>query len=183
MNMQDQDHSHVGSGNAFRDAWLDGAARAFFVSAYADHCEEADSTDNELTEEERDERASLPRPGAGEDWSAYAPEIPPLAYALAGELWAMLKSANNGCSVYTLAQSAALADRVPEVDAAEFGSDLAMQAMGHGVSWFDDHARFDLQVPHLECGDWTFSPDVYTAGESACAELHDITTDERGGAS
>src|SRR5262245_61515377 len=105
MNMQNQDHNHVGSGNAFRDAWLDGAARACCVSASADHAEESDSDDNEAADEERDERSSLPRPGAGEDWDAYAPESPPLAYALAGELWAMLESANNGCSVYTLAQS------------------------------------------------------------------------------
>lgn len=42
----------------------------------------------------------------------------------------------------------------PSVDngeyAREFGHYLAMQALGHGVSWFDDHARFDLTVPHSE---------------------------------
>lgn len=160
--MQDHDHSHVGSGNTFRDAWLDGAARTFFVSAYADHAEESDSSDNELTDEEREERSSLPRPAGGEKWEDYAPETPPLAYALAGELWALLGSMNS-CSVYVLAQSAALADRVLEIDPEEFGSDLAMQAMGHGVSWFDDHARFDLKIPHMECGDYTFSADAYAA--------------------
>jgi len=162
--MQDQDHSHVGSGNMFRDAWLDGAARAFFVSAYADHVEEGHSTDNELTDEEREERTSLPQPGGGGRWEDHAPETPPLAYALAGELWALLENLNS-CSVYVLAESAALADRVREIDPEEFGSDLAMQAMGHGVSWFDDHARFDLKVPHMECGDCTFSSDTYATKE------------------
>lgn len=167
-----QDHSHIGSDSTFRDGWIQGAARAFFVSAYADHCEEADSTDNELTEDERDERSSLPRPGADEDWNDYAPETPPNAYALAGELWAMLEHA-NGCSVYVLAERAAKADGTDTaddgkggVDPEEFGSDLAMQAMGHGVSWFDDHKRFDLKVPHLECGQCTFDVNAYAAGES-----------------
>src|SRR5271169_4337033 len=31
-----------------------------------------------------------------------------------------------------------------------FGHYLAMQAMGHGVSWFDDHPTFDLKVPRIE---------------------------------
>ena len=34
--------------------------------------------------------------------------------------------------------------------AEEFGHYLAMQGLGHGVSWFDDHARFPLVVPHTE---------------------------------
>jgi hypothetical protein len=37
-------------------------------------------------------------------------------------------------------------------DAAHFGSDLAMMAMGTGVSWFDDHAEFALVVPHCAEG-------------------------------
>lgn len=196
MNMQD--HSHIGSDSTFRDGWIQGAARAFFVSAYADHCEEADSTDNDLTEDERKERSSLPRPGAGGDWDDYAPETPPNAYALAGELWAMLEH-ENGCSVYVLANHAAAADnpcqrcrgrgqacKLPgvmsayfeeceecngrgstsEVDSEEFGSDLAMQAMGHGVSWFDDHKRFELKVPHVECNQCTFDANAYAEDES-----------------
>ena len=45
------------------------------------------------------------------------------------------------------------ADKGAPIDsdyAGEFGHDLAMQAMGHGVSWFDDHHKFPLKVPHTE---------------------------------
>lgn len=34
-----------------------------------------------------------------------------------------------------------------------FGSDLGMQIMGHGVSWFDDHAKFPLKLPY---NDYTY---------------------------
>jgi len=34
-----------------------------------------------------------------------------------------------------------------EIDARKFGSDIAMMALGTGVSWFDDHAQFELHVP------------------------------------
>jgi len=32
----------------------------------------------------------------------------------------------------------------------DLGHCLAMQALGHGVSWFDDHAKFDIGIPHFE---------------------------------
>ena len=32
----------------------------------------------------------------------------------------------------------------------EFGNCLAWMAMGAGVSWFDDHSDFPLEVPHIE---------------------------------
>lgn len=32
----------------------------------------------------------------------------------------------------------------------EFGSDLAMMGLGTGVSWFDDHANFELKMPRGE---------------------------------
>jgi hypothetical protein len=31
-----------------------------------------------------------------------------------------------------------------------FGHYLAMAAMGHGVSWFDDHPNVPMKVPHME---------------------------------
>lgn len=30
------------------------------------------------------------------------------------------------------------------IDVSEFAADIALQALGHGVSWFDDHERFTL---------------------------------------
>lgn len=150
----------IGSDSTFRDSWLEGAARAFFVTAYADYVEEGWSKDNDLTDEERETRRDLDKPGAGGDWYNYAPETPPNAYALAGELWAMLHAANGEAGVYSLALRAEAADGVAP-DPEEFGRDLAMQAMGHGVSWFDDHKKFEIKVPHLECSMCSFADEAY----------------------
>lgn len=177
--------TNIGSDSNFRDSFLEGAARVIFVMAYASYVEEGDSGDNDLTEEEQEERSSLPRPGAGEDWCDYAPETPPNAYALAGQLWEALERENK--SVYILAKRAGVADGEciacggighddkyvdcescggrgytgEDLNAEKFGSDLAMQWMGTGVSWFDDHKKFPLVVPHTEISGSTFSPDVY----------------------
>jgi hypothetical protein len=160
--------SKIGSESAFRDEWIEGAARAFFVTAYADHVEEGHSTDNDLTDDERKARLALPSASNGADWYDYAPTTPPNAYALAGELWASLEHENDA-SIYMLAERAATADGISDglngIDAEDFGRDLAMQAMGHGVSWFDDHAKFPIKIPHVECSMCSFSDDVY-AGES-----------------
>lgn len=55
----------------------------------------------------------------------------------------------NGVSIDDVLRRAADADETePDSGYAEdFGSDLAMMVMGHGVSWFDDHARFPLKKP------------------------------------
>lgn len=43
-----------------------------------------------------------------------------------------------------------------ELDSPEaFGSDLGMQIQGHGVSWFDDHAAFPMELPYHEWG-WVY---------------------------
>jgi hypothetical protein len=157
----------VGSDSTFRDEWLEGAAKAFFATAYADYVEEGHSTDNELSEDERETRLSLSKPGPGEDWMDYLPEIPPNAYALAGELWAMLEAANpGGCGVYTLAERAEAVDG-EKPDPEQFGHYLAMQAMGHGVSWFDDHKTFKIKVPSIECSQCSFADEAYAPPKPA----------------
>lgn len=138
--------SKVGSDSSFRDSFLYGAARAMFVMAYADHVENSEE--------------DLPRPGPGGDWYDYAPEAPPNAYALAGGMWSELHAANGEAGVYSLALRAEAADGAP-VDAEEFGRDLAMQYMGSGVSWFDDHAEFEVKIPHAEIGMYSFSDEAY----------------------
>jgi hypothetical protein len=148
----------IGSSSTFRDEWIAGAARAFFVSAYADYCEDPDFCDDE-SDDDDDDRDELPRPGPREDWCDYAPTTPPNAYALAGELWAMLES-KNGASVYALADRAKEADG-EDPDPEDFGHDLAMQAMGHGVSWFDSHKAFPIEIPHMEVSSCSFSRDAY----------------------
>jgi hypothetical protein len=32
----------------------------------------------------------------------------------------------------------------------DFGHYLAMQSLGHGVGWFDDHEHFELKLPLIE---------------------------------
>ncbi len=61
----------------------------------------------------------------------------------------------NGLDVHALLWQAAVADGKPheypgDRYAENFGHYLAMQALGHGVGWFDDHARFPLRFPHFE---------------------------------
>lgn len=139
---------HVGSDGSFRDGFLEGAARAFFVMAYAEYADESGDED-------------LPRASNGGDWYDVAPSNPPFAYALAGELWAKLEALNH-VNMHQLLARAAMAD-AKAIDAAEFGGDIAMQAMGTGVSWFDDHAKFEISIPRMEVGAYSFDSSAYGA--------------------
>lgn len=80
------------------------------------------------------------------------PPVPAEAKKLASNLAKAFES-KNGVPLTTLYAQALAADEAegkggrrhsgPE----HFGSDLALQDMGHGVSWFDDHAEFPLKFP------------------------------------
>lgn len=141
-------NDHVGSDSSFRDSFLEGAARAFFVCSYADFVEQCE------------EGADLPGASMGADWYNIAPDTnPPNAYALAGELIAGL-AALNSSSIYCLAALAEKADgKAPDPE--DFGRDFAMQAMGTGVSWFDDHKAFPVKVPNIDCSYFSFSEEAY----------------------
>ena len=145
----------VYSNSDFRDEFLLGAAKAFWACAYADYIEDPEADDD-------DPRKDLPRPGGGEDWMDYLPPIPPNAFAIAGELWSDLTHANKhvGCGVYSLADLARQADG-DGIDVEEFGHYLAMQYMGHGVSWFDDHEKFEIEIPYREVSFLEFDSDAY----------------------
>ena len=65
----------------------------------------------------------------------------------------------NGMQIVCLLYAAVKADGFDPYDdpsciaeeyARDFGHYLAMQGMGHGVGWFDDHAKFALVIPHYE---------------------------------
>lgn len=101
-----------------------------------------------------------------------APETPDYARLEAAKLLGKLESA-NGCSFAVIVWNAARADcgtaslgdcpehgyRCP-IDESNFGHYIAMQALGHGVSWFDDHERFEVPLRWPERatspGDGTF---------------------------
>ena len=64
----------------------------------------------------------------------------------------------NGKSLLTLVEDAAKADGITYHDEdydIRFGECLAWMSMEAGVSWFDDHKRFPLDVPHREFG-WCY---------------------------
>ena len=123
----------------------DGMARALFVSAYASAVEEAGGS-----------------AGPGVDWKEVAPETPIEAVFDAGRLVGILENV-NGCGVWTLYARACDADGDPRIEAdvegtlwgdtkrqCLFGLCLALEAIGHGVSWFDDHAHFTIEIPDFE---------------------------------
>lgn len=142
-----------------KDEFLEGAARAFFVLAYADFVED---------EEREDDGHEYASAGCGGDWYDVVPErTPPAAYALAGELWARLADLNKAtapCGVISLVAQATAAnggDCDDEIDAEEFGRDCAMMAMGTGVSWFDDNEAFPLETPYMDGGQVAFAVEAY----------------------
>ena len=141
----------VGSDTDFRDAFLEGAARAFFVMAYAD-----------FVENDENESSELDVPGPGGDWMNCAPTNPPAAYALAGQLWTDIEHASK-CSMYVLRERALEAEGVTDIDANDFGHYMAMQYMGHGVSWFDSHEKFEIKIPHGEVSSFSFDEACYRA--------------------
>lgn len=158
--------SNIGSDSSFRDAFIEGAARCFFVLAYVEFAERYD-------EEHDPESADYDPPASASmsaDWYDMAPAtLPPNAYALAGEMIAHIETA-NGCSIYTLAARAKEAEIArgkmvdnDEIDAEDFGRDLAMQYAGTGCSWFDDHASFALEIPQVEISAYTFDESSYRA--------------------
>jgi len=126
---------------------VEAMARALFVSAYADHCDE-DGSDPDL-----------PRAGPGEDWMDVAPPTPQYVVDAANQLLGRYEEANK-TNMWALLHRAAVKDKaMPEGGAlanlppeyvSDFGHYLAMMALGHGVSWFDDHAAFPLVVPDIE---------------------------------
>lgn len=112
---------------------MDGMASALWATAWADHVEEHGCE-------------SL----SGMQIEDAMPIVPEAADRMAAELVAEFES-KNGKSIEELFKDAVAADETEGKSCAgeeeSFGHDLAMQAMGHGVSWFDDHAEFPIKFP------------------------------------
>jgi hypothetical protein len=126
------------------DPLVEGMASTLWGSAWANHAEEHRC-------------ASL----SGVEITEIMPEIPPEAYAIAKGFIKDIEK-ENGKSIHALLEDAAAADGVKIHDARgmatsaydryayAFGSDLAFMVTGAGVSWFDDHEEFPLEVPYHE---------------------------------
>jgi hypothetical protein len=136
---------------------VDGMAEILWATAWADHAEEHGC-------------ANL----SGQEITNIMPRVPREADAVA-ERWARKIEASNGTSLDQLYKEAMQADakegkkaRGRESSPESFGNDLAFQAMGSGVSWFDDHAAFSLKVPDLGSGSDTV--DLKILAEDGCDE-------------
>lgn len=128
----------------YSDEFQEGAARAFWSDLYITEVENLADEDPELYDELS--------PGPGGAWDDYIPEIPESAYKDAKRFENEVIRANNVSNIDFLIAVAAHADGVDpdQIDVDEFGYYLAMPALGHGVSWLDYHADFNLTLPHWE---------------------------------
>jgi hypothetical protein len=147
-------------------------ARTLWVTAYADWF------DNATPDERRD--AGAEGAGPGQDWDEVTPETPPAAHHAARDLAELFGASEKVgrrrpmLTLYELAMHAEYGEPPdmeqlfgtfpPDADIrgthrvgpqaiswASFASDMVMEALGTGVSWFDDHKEFELAVPDFEC--------------------------------
>lgn len=139
---------------------LCGMARAIWVMAWA-------SWAQELTAAERKQHG-VPRM-SGADLDEIAPPTPDSAERAARDLYTLIERA-NGKTPGELFERACQVDGC-DADAENadlFGHYLAMQSMGEGVSWFDDHKQFALKFPdrgfeaHYDDGEVWWSPQVHS---------------------
>lgn len=118
-----------------RDTVITAMARALFVQAYASREEEAGRGI-----------------GPGEDWTDHAPPTTAAAWYAAEKLGNAIEKLNliglntlyGACAAYYPSEH-----RVePQPD--DFGFYLAMQSVGSGLAWADDHPDPGLRVPRTE---------------------------------
>jgi hypothetical protein len=117
------------------DEIVNAMARVLFVQAYAAQEEEAGRSI-----------------GGGQDWMDHAPATSAAAGYAAMKLAIEVEKRNmlglntlyGACAAYYPEQHRK--KPTPE----DFGHYLAMQALGHGVSWDDDHPDPGLQLPYIE---------------------------------
>lgn len=183
--------------------FIEGAARALWVTAWADReentCRECGA---EITDENRDEECETYADGrdhdrlyahrgcsfSGVELTDIAPETPDYVKLEAARLLGKLETVNrlNVTAIMAAAAQAESAEaprscdhnaegetckaheqeQLTDTEQWEFGWCVAMQAMGTGVSWTDNYAKFDLpyppysserqsfKVPHFEFTYW-----------------------------
>jgi hypothetical protein len=124
------------------DTFAEHAGKAFWANAYMDEVENLVEGDEYY---DRDAYHAL-APGPGEDWFDYLPPTPKSAEV---DGIAFTKALRKKI---TEAQLREVDEKLPSVEQA--GHYAAMQAMGHGVGWFDYSVRADPDI------DWGPSVDV-----------------------
>lgn len=128
-----------------RDTIVGEMARTLFVTAWADR------------EEERQERLGRRYKGpfsgslGGVDLFDIAPRTSTKARTAANKLAREIEKINGARldTLYGRAESAP-GKHYREPTPESFGFGLAMQALGHGVSWRDDHPDAGIKLPYTE---------------------------------
>lgn len=133
--------------------FIEGAARSAFVLAWANWMEE------------KGDGRSL----SGQRLEDVAPKTPAKAKAWAKKLVTAMEKANgrsidamyeHALSIDGLSHEASRHDRKSSAEA--FGSDTALEAIGTGVSWADDHTEHGFKIPGAEFNMFG-SRDFYTS--------------------
>lgn len=159
--------------SALRDEIIDAMARTYFVSAFAD-----------LNDRLREEGRKYVDPGPGGDWMDIAPATPRAALTFAkkvavaiekfyGQPLDVIYQIAIGAPGFAVPGSQFAPVRSPgkRQEPDNFGYGIAMQSVGHGVSWFDDNPTFfvngkNFGVPsvefHLDKHKGRF--DIFTSG-------------------
>lgn len=106
-----------------------------------------------LDTQERNELPDwAPRPGPGEDWFKAVPSgVLPVFRDMALTAAALIEGWNRKLLIEVVAWNFELPEghlTAPTLDS--FGHNLAMECLGTGVGWDDDHPGHELEVPSLE---------------------------------
>lgn len=150
----------------FADAILrDGFARAIFVSAWADACEEVLGERDSAFEcydcgraagkqhKKRCKAAEIARngyAGSGQDWMDTAPATSEHALATAREALADIAKSNKVDLLDVFAANIELDGHEGKPTLELFGHYLGMQWLGHGVAWSDSHPDHELELGYGE---------------------------------
>lgn len=120
-----------------RDEIIEAMANAFWVSSYADWWENEGTLDD-------------PHACSGEDWMDCSLDIPDTAYVLAHKFCETIEESYDLTIEQLYNNTIALPGKHYKDPCFEdFGHYLAMEAMGHGVSWSDDHPDHNLKIPSI----------------------------------
>lgn len=95
----------------------------------------------------------LPWPGGAEIFD-YAPETPDMAYCEAYRFVGMVEHANK-MNIHALMWRV-LGEYPKDEEVNKLAHYLVMEAIGHGVSWMDDHDEHGIELPSIE------TPDFYS---------------------
>jgi hypothetical protein len=133
---------------ALRRQIVDAMARAFFVSAWAQG------------EEEKPDFHERGYGGHGHGRGVELMEVAPATSASAKKHAKEIATRIERDNGKSLGELYAMAAEAPgrhskDPNPYDFGHYIAMQSMGHGVSWYDDHPEFGMKdVPYAEFSDF-----------------------------